>query len=352
MPRLLLISVLWLALTLPAAATRVGDLYEAAVPVTSQTAETRERALREALAAVLVKATGRRGVNDFGDTQHILLRASDLVQRFGFEADPATGELRLRAQFDGNAVTGALRDSGLPVWGETRPAHLLWVALRDDGQPRAILDQTVVAQRAPALRDAASARGLPVTFPLMDLEDERNLDFADITGAFDDRILAASRRYRAPHVVAVAMGREGGIWVGRWTWLAADGSKEFWLTTESSLEHALAEGIHALADRQGQLLALRTASGFAEEAELRVSGVRGLRDYGRLLEFVRGLNMVRAAGVVEVTDDLVRLRLRVEGGLEGLERGIASGSLLRRAQPDQQRFMGGYGGVLEYVIAD
>ena len=85
-----------------------ADLYSASAPVTDQSAEQRQEALRAALETVLVRVTGDRAINSWGDSDPILARASELVQRYGYERTEPTEELPagllLKASFDGRAV--------------------------------------------------------------------------------------------------------------------------------------------------------------------------------------------------------------------------------------------------------
>src|SRR5687767_9930866 len=113
-----------LAGALPASAVPVRGLYEAAVPVRNQNPDLREPALREALAAVLVRVVGTRSLPVAA--QDLLPRANSFVQGYGYESAGTGRELRLRAQFDARAVEGALRAAGVSVWGVNRPAHIAW----------------------------------------------------------------------------------------------------------------------------------------------------------------------------------------------------------------------------------
>lgn len=86
--------------------------YAARVPATEQTDAARDRGLREALMTVLKRAAGRSDVA----FSPILGRASQLVQRYGFEHD-ASGALFFSAAFDPRGIEAALRGQGLPVFG-------------------------------------------------------------------------------------------------------------------------------------------------------------------------------------------------------------------------------------------
>ena len=318
---------------------QASDLYSASAPVTDQSAEQRQEALRAALETVLVRVTGDRAINAWGDSDPILARASALVQRYGYERTEPTEEqpagLLLKASFDGRAVEAELRQYGLPIWGGRRPEHLLWIALRDDGQPRSLIDQTSADARVPTVREVAALRGLPVRFPLLDLQDRSQLDFADVWGGFTDRVASSSQRYNTEQTVIGAVGQEGGLWVGRWTLMNGYQIQDSWISTDQSLEATLAQGIHGLADRQAARLATRSA-GFLQSVNVQVSEVYDLYDYGRVLNLFQGLNAVKSAQVTEVTPQQMQLRLRFEGDLDTLERAIGLQRILQ-VQPSQAR---------------
>ncbi|MGH8482692.1 MAG: DUF2066 domain-containing protein [Nevskiaceae bacterium] len=310
---------------LPAAAAPVRGLYEASVPVRNQSVEARGPALQQALEAVLVRVVGTRMLP--APAYDLLPRASTLVQGYGYETAGPGRELRLHAQFDARAIEGALRTQGLPVWGANRPAHIAWIALRDDGQARAVLDAASVEARAPAVLATAEARGLPLTLPSMDATDRQRVSFNELWGGAVAGAESASNRYNARMVVIGRVGREGGQWLARWTLLLGGGASEDWVSMAATLDQALATGIHDLADRQAQRFAVQT--GTARELWLRVSGVESLNDYGRALNYLRSLNPVRSAQVEAAEPGALLFRLRVEGDPDTLARVIAAGRVLR-----------------------
>ena len=327
LPAYLALTGVLLAAAFPAAGVPVRGLYEASVPVRSQGPEARDPALQQALEVVLVRVVGTRALPP--SALDLLPRASSLVQGYGYESFGSGREqrLRLRAQFDARAIEAALRAQGLSVWGANRPAHIAWIALRDDAQQRAVLDAASAEARAPAVLATAEARGLPLQLPSLDATDRRLVTFNDLWSGNFTGVEGASNRYNARMIVIGRVGREGGEWIGRWTLLGGDGGGEDWVSMGTTLDLALAAGIHDLADRQAQRFAVQTGS--ARELHLRVSGVESLNDYGRALNYVRGLAPVRNAQVESVAPGLLTLRLRVEGDPDTLSRAIAAGRVLR-----------------------
>ena len=130
-------------------------------------------------------------------------------------------------------------------------------------------------------------------------------------------------------MVTAAIGREGGLWVGRWTLLNRDGPVDSWVVTELTPEAAMAEGVHVLADRQAARLAVRSGN-FVQTLALRVNGIGNLFDYGRVLGHLEGLNSVQSVQVAEITPGSVLFRLRVEGDRDTLANELA---LVRMLEP-------------------
>jgi hypothetical protein len=317
-----LVGALWLGVV---DAAPVRGLYEAAVPVKNQSAEARGPALQQALETVLVRVTGTRYLS--AEALDLLPRATSLVQGYGYETLGPSRELKLRAQFDARAIEGALRAKGLSVWGDNRPAHIAWIALRDDGQQRVVLDASSAESRAAAVLATAEARGLPLQFPSMDATDRRMVTFNELWAGTVTGVEGASNRYNARMIVIGRVAREDGQWLARWTLLSGGEASEDWVSLGATLEQALAGGIHDLADRQAQRFAVQT--GNARDLRLRVSGVESLNDYGRALNYLRGLNPVRGAQVEFAEPGALTFRLRVEGDPDTLARAIAAGRVLR-----------------------
>jgi hypothetical protein len=325
LPACLALAGVLLATAFPAAAVPVRGLYEASIPVRSQAPELRDAALQQALETVLVRVVGTRALPQAA--RDLLPRASSFVQGYGYESSGAGRDLRLHARFDARAIEAVLRGQGLSVWGTNRPAHIAWIALKDDGQPRSILDGSSAGARVPAVLATAEARGLPLVFPTLDATDRQLVTFNELWSGSFAGAEGASNRYNARQVLVGRVGREGGQWLARWTLLAGQGASEDWVSMGATLDVALAAGIHELADRQAQHFAVQTA--LARELSLRVFGVESLNDYGRALNYLRGLGPVRSAQVEAVEPGALTFRLRVEGDPDTLSRVIASGRVLR-----------------------
>ena len=67
--------------------------------------------------------------------------------------------------------------------------------------------------------EIAEKRGLPLAFPLLDTEDLQSVTFSDIWGGFDERIIAASKRYGANSIL-IGRVRPSSSQSNRWTYIS------------------------------------------------------------------------------------------------------------------------------------
>lgn len=324
----------------PAQAGDVEDLYEAQVPVATQGEAERGRALVTAFEAVLVKVTGRRDAAAAPEIRAALRQPMAYVQQYLYrplpaappDADPQAPPYTqlMRVRFDAQAINRLVQRAGVPLWGRVRPTTLMWVAVEDGGE-RYLLGADGHEDLRALLEGEAQRRGLPVLLPLLDLEDRRALFFTDVWGNFGDAVLKASARYQ---VAAVAVGRllrePDGRWSARWS-LYHEGAAEHWSVPGADRAQAVAGGVDGAADTLGARYARAVSPDGGQFADLAVTGVTGLADYGRTMAYLRGLDQVRELQVLGVEGDSVLFRVRIGGDAEGLTRTIAFGTTLAPA---------------------
>ena len=294
-----------------AAAAQVQDLYTASAELSENTAEAQREAYRHALGQVLVRVTGRLEAPGDPRVEALLNSAGRYVQQ---RRRLLTGELS--AMFDGEALMVALREAGVPVWGSERPMTLVWLAVDAGRGKRDIVAAMPEASRPevttdepPALldhiratlQDGATARGVPIVFPLVDTEDRERLSFTDLWGGFAERIRAASERY-APDAILVGRVRADDMGAGpvRWSLYFSGGGAEW----RGVLEQGLDRIADTFADRFSVLNPMLRSN------RLVITGVGSLPDYARVMSYLESLSVIDSLRVEQVIGD--RLSLQVE----------------------------------------
>lgn len=304
----------------PATASEFSDLYQVRTEVSGRGAETLEQAFKDAMAIVLTRVTGIRAVDQAEETQALLVRARDYIQQFGY-IDSRT----LLISFDGQAINRRLSDLGLPVWGQERPATLVWLVLTDERGRREILAADDSGPVAESLKKTASQRGIPVVIPLMDAQDRRAIDVADLRGVFEDNIFAASERYDADAVLVGSARAErrtdadGPFYRVSWTLLFA-GQVQNW-------RGDLSAGIDRAADEFATVLAAIDSKNSGRQLVL-VKGVGDLVAYGRVRLYLESLSLVNSVAVDRVHGDDVLFSLELRAGPDQLASAIKLGKVL------------------------
>ncbi len=337
MRRLLLLLAL-AGLMVPAAqAVKVTGLYEAEVSVPERSPEAQTKAFRLALRQVLVKLSGDQNIAASSAARALLAKAGRYIQQFGYrQAEPAPeaendgmSALLLWARFDPRALGRDMRDAGLPLWGSERPAVLVWLALEDAGGKRLVSaeDEAWVAP----LRQAAALRGIPLVFPLLDLQDTAQIGYADVRQGFREVLLRASRRYDTAVVLAIDL-RQALTDVWESSWLLYSGQQERrWKVQGDQPQLLLEEGLNGAATIVAQQFAGTGSLAGDNGMSLRVSGIHGADEYARVLRYLQSLDAVTRVDVRRVVAGEVGFFLVAHAGAETMRRTIALGRVLAEA---------------------
>lgn len=303
---------------IPAQAVEVSSLYTAEVPLERDNAQGRRDAYTDALSQVLSRLTGLPDPLASPEIAGLFPDPARYVLQYG------PGEDRtLLVTFDGSALERVLRAAGVTVWGDERPLTIVWLAV-DRGQGEREIVGTGNAGESPdeprfvdrnrrlreRVQEAAERRGLPIVFPLLDIEDLKIVTESDIWGGFDDPLLQASRRYDANSILVGRMRAYSGGG-NRWSWYFGSEQREW--TGEP--EEVIAQLANSLASQ------FAIASG--EELDtfvLTVTGIDSVAAYGAVQSFMEQIDLVDDLAVDSVRGDSVRYRVSCRGGQERLRR--------------------------------
>ncbi len=301
------------------AAATVQDLYETRVPTAGEDLASRNQAIADALALVMVKLTGRDPAPGVAE---LAPQAAGFVQQFRFErvmGPEGQADSRLWVRFDKTGLDRAMRQRGLPLWGDSRPGVLVWLAAEQGGARELVSPEMPLAK---ALRDAADARGLPVQWPLLDLEDQSRLSAADVWSDYSEGIEQASSRYNQPLVLAGRLRQVAADhWEARWSLYRQDRPQEDFTTTGEHAAQALQAAVSRLTD---QLVAryapLGTGGDGPGHLVVRVEDVRSVADYARVLALLGDREAVDRVWLRASEGDALELTVLSRGGRDALAR--------------------------------
>ncbi len=290
---LVAIICLSLAAATAQAVSVVPWLYEVAVPVASQSTADRRSASSDALLVMLSRATGLSFIPRSEPVTAALGDAERYYNEFSYASGVDDG-LNLVIQFDARAVLELLKSADLPIWRSARNRVVAWVVIEQDGQ-RQVLGAASADELPQAVIAQSRARGLDLNLPLLDLEDQLNVDPAAVWGRLSQVLEPASQRYGADMLmVGRIRAQSSGEWLGEW---------EFWLDNEVVAHRTSGTDLllqsREVVDLLTDELAARNAV-LGREAgvlQLAVSGIRNAADYGRLLSYLRSLEFIDSVAI-------------------------------------------------------
>lgn len=294
----------------PARAVEVQGLYSQAVPVTDEGAQSQKGDMSRALARVLVKVSGRQKVLSNPAIQKALREPENYVQQFGFRSGSGLDRQQyFQADFNEEAINNLLRSAGLAIWGANRSPTIIWLAL-DNGSGRSIVSSS--GNLAAAFAGGFQDRGVPVLFPMLDVEDASVITAADLWGGFNDVVSKASRRYGTESILTGRLTRNGELYNGRLTLLFRDSVAR---TSEvSGLDGAGVAGLAA------NLVGATLSDHYAIDASqnsgnlvLLVENITNLEAYAALGSYLEQLTAIRDVSVRKVRGNTVELELVVDG---------------------------------------
>ncbi len=300
----------------------VDDLYVAKVLVTGEGSSQLRDGARAGLLQVLVRVSGSLEVEQSSMVRSSLRNPSSFYYQYSYDSTDKTlmidGEeipaRELTLHFEPSAIARLLRDASFPVWGSNRPGVLLWIAV-SEGQERRILSESDPSSVVSSLVSQASERGVPLLFPILDLEDASRISTAEVWGAFLDRVESASSRYSPDSILTARIQQEiSGRWSGRWSYYISDG----WESRET-VAFSSDELVRNMVDQLANELAARFALDSSRaRVTLTIEGVADVARYAELSAYLEQLAPVLNSSIVSLQGDVARFELETEGQVDQL----------------------------------
>ncbi|HEH9403893.1 TPA: DUF2066 domain-containing protein [Aeromonas bestiarum] len=319
------VTALCCSLSFMVSAAQVTDLYQGKAPTSGDMVAAQSQALGD----VLVKVTGKRDILTQPAVVKALAAPGDYVQHYGYQD---VGPVKfLKADFDVAKVNALISQSKFALLGPARPQVAIWLVI-NEGERRVLPDQSSDGWAA-ALRTQSQAMGLPVSIPLMDLDDNMAVNATDVWGRFADPILKASQRYGAEMVVLGKLTPEGEKWSIDWGLYGPKAGGELAELTRGSGSGTQAEVAQGFADGLAAWLVQNYGariSGVASSQTLVVEGLSGIDGMITVQKMLQGMASVTKVEIGKLEGDKVTFNLALQGDKAELIRGLQLESRLRQ----------------------
>ena len=308
-----------------ASATTVKNLYKAAVPVISRDVAVRAQGLQRALQQVLIKVSGNQAITQLPAIKSSLKTAGKLVQQYGYSEHDA--DLMLDVEFQANTITELLQQADQGVWGNERPLLVAWIAVKNDLGARLIATEAT-PDLAKTLLKQAQLRGLPLSLPLLDLEDMNILSATQINNLNIKLINQASKRYAA---AGILIGQLEQINQSRWqaNWiLLYKGERLSWQEDGDSFAAVAKAGLGDVTDNLASRFVVLDDGQDTHNTVVRVGQINSVTDYNKVLKYLQELTGVKRVQVLQVAPRAVTFQIETGTSEQAIIQAIALNSTL------------------------
>ncbi|VUD51373.1 hypothetical protein TDB9533_01413 [Thalassocella blandensis] len=323
--------VLVSSLSAHAFAQRDMEYFRAEVPVSSQDSKERRNAAKLGLEDVIIRVSGSGQTLQSAELKSRINNAISYVEQFRYlplddEKQRAAGKRELLSlTFSPEVVKKLLLETQQPYWPVNRPKTLVWLVEDSSEEGRHLVNNQSVEslQVIEGLQHTALTRGVPLIFPLLDLDDQLALDADDVWMFDEEKIAEASLRYNAD---VILVGRysstsKGEIW-GTWQYFHAGSSQVY--DTRSKMDEE--EGYLTLGDEVLNPLADFLAARYAiiptgeSQAKLvmQIANIHNFGDYYRSLDYLQRLAAIARVDLVAIRQDTMLLYLDAESSVDRL----------------------------------
>ena len=299
-------------------------VYQAEVPVRSQSEGEREAGFARALAQVLGKLSGDRSAAGRPGVSDELRRAKDYVDGYDYRQDEGvsattgapTYDTTLVVRFDRDKVDDIAAALGLPVWPTPRPKPVLWLAIDDGSGPRLV--GLAKADAARSTLDRAIERGYRLGLPSGSAAEQAAV--GAIWRGDAGAIARISARYSPPMQLIGKLYRGKGGWVADWIFVDHGKVLSRWSSDDRNARRTMAAGADGAADALVRRYAKATPVGPAGLYVVRFTGIDSSQDYMRLSAYLEGLSVVQGITPLRATPEALELELQLTTGVRGFDR--------------------------------
>ncbi len=317
---LALLLIGWLSL--PVYALTQVDIYRAEVAIDGEQKDGEELARQQGMQDVIVRATGSQSSLSNPVIKKAVGSSSRYISQLGY--GQIDGQSSLKMLFNSGQIRSLLTQAQLPLWSPNRANILVWM-VEEQGYDRTSTWEHSDSTSAATLRDAAQARGLPITMPVGDFDDVTGVNVSDLWGDFVDPISQASQRYP---VDAVLIVRVQGDKI-RWTLYdqspaQLSESKQSPRSGSASGANAIPAMVGGIADYYAKKSAVVVSSKSSEAIDVKVLSVSSAMDFFELENSLTKLSSVAGAEIKRIQGNQVTLTIHLLASQQAFEQEVSS----------------------------
>lgn len=314
MKKLLLAVTIGIFLPLACAfAVNVTSLYEAEISVPAQTEDLKAQAIKDGFLQILVKLSGDPAIAKNPGIIPYLSKADYYVQEFSYSAtSTASSEYILHIRYDVADVNRLLKRAGVAYWGQTRPLLLVWLAVSKQGRATEIIGNETTGKVLRSMLDQGKQYGLPLIFPMMDVDDMSQVSPDDVTNLELPVLKEAAKRYAPDALLIGKMEQTAQGIQGEWA-LVLGNDEWKWSISEKTVNGAVGTLLSQVRQTLSKHYVEKALDVPQRWLNLEVMNITQRDDLTQLIRYLKQLSLVQKVQLSQVSSDVVDIAVLVRG---------------------------------------
>ncbi len=298
-------------------AQSLPPINSAQIKVDGRTANLRQAGIKQGLKATLIKISGNTQINSVPGIEDLLQHSEDFVKSYHYfnRQENNQNQLYLDITFDKKILIQKLSQANQAIWPGNRPLTLIWLNA-DSTQPDNILAASDNTQIETTMKKTATARGIAIVFPFMDLQDQNQI------GALNhhvnaDTVNSLLKRYHANAILVGHLTQAGGQWQARWQFLFHNQPTN-WMNTNSSDYLVSADGVNQMADMYANQLAIYKNKNLENHFLIQINNINNLSQYTQAVHSIEQNTAIDNVNVKDMSVSSIKLTITTATDLSNL----------------------------------
>ena len=317
----LLINALTVFLILFSAVSTASDLYNSVAVVNDYGKESRLSSIKSSLNQLLVRVSTNKDVLNHADLAKNIKNIDEYVNKFVYKKQG--DNLFLHISFNSSKVNELLNTIGFEAVNKQRPVIMAWLSSGVEGKPSIVGYDDIDVKNL--LVSKSQELGIPLIFPLYDLEDQALIQAEDIVNFDLNKIQQSAKRYNPDALLVGSQFSYDGDLNFKWTLLQNNKQDKFtWISSskdwdtevdklmEKLLKYTIKEEKpltenHFSEDFNG-LTEVVNADNFT--LKIAVSGINSLDKYSALEKYLKTSEGISDFELLELNSDSAVFNLK------------------------------------------
>ncbi len=184
-----------------------------------------------------------------------------------------------------------------------------------------------------AVKNLAKQTGLPLLFPLMDIDEQRQISVNDVLSAYPQNLLAVSERYGVVSILSGRVVKAKDCWKADWAFYFDQGIDQ-WTQPCGSLNEAILAGLQGVYSKLSNYYAVKPVAIEMNVVTLKISGILAMDDRNRITHYLKSLNMVKSVNWLSGDAGTELFKVSFEGNRTSLEEIVGLGRVLNPLDSD------------------